>query len=761
MTQLVPTREQATRIVRQAPAPTRSQAGSGSGLTGRDLVRILRKRIWLIVISVVVCLAIAAIGTMLWLFYAPLYTATALLGVTPPQVSELNPQGGTASPQYLQRLTVDRAQMASRPEVLEMAASNRDLQFTPELQRTAYYRRNKDIIVDKLSQDVSFAPLTDANLIRVSMTGRAADLCSTVVNAVAIAAEEDGKNRTIRRYEEDINKLQARLVEEQRALDELEEAQARLPVLVRPGESPRMLELRRRQTLVQQRMADLGQQIAEIRAAQQHAETAKLVAQEHSVEEYVELPEVQFAAQNDPLVSSLRSDLLRLRTELDNVRQKFGPDHIAVKNLEMRVQATAEQLRARELQVARMMKQDRIAAPENYAQQHEQLMREQDRLEAEAADIEEMLAAEMQRIEEQRGRNQTQWQEALSQQRQHDREERILRERCNRIENRLLELQLLTKGEPPLRVVSAAWTPDDPSWPKWSVMLPLGAVLGLLIGVGLAVMLELIDTSIKNPADMSRRMDLPLLGMVPHAEDLADEIADMRLAFLDAPDSLVDEAFRQIRTGLLFSGPASERRSLLVTSPLPGDGRSTVALNLAASVARSGRKVLVVDANFRQPCVDDVFPDCAEEGLSSALVGRARWQDNVHQVEENFHVLQAGPLPPNPAELLGSDTMQTLIAEMQQQYDQVLFDGPPCVVVTDAQVLSTQVDGVILVVRAGANTYGVVQRTRDMIQRVGGHILGAVLNGVRVTAGGYLRKNYETYYQYHQQQQPPPELTES
>jgi capsular exopolysaccharide synthesis family protein len=168
-------------------------------------------------------------------------------------------------------------------------------------------------------------------------------------------------------------------------------------------------------------------------------------------------------------------------------------------------------------------------------------------------------------------------------------------------------------------------------------------------------------------------------------------------------------------------------------------------------MARGGRKVLVVDANFRQPAIHKLFPDCKDSGLSNVLVGQGSWRDLVSEVEPNLAVLSSGPLPPNPAELLSSEAMRQFIAEAASQYDQVVFDGAPALVVSDSIVLATLVDGVVLVVRAGANTYGIVARTRDLLHRVGAHLLGVALNGVRATAGGYLRKSYETFYDYHEQ----------
>ena len=281
--------------------------------------------------------------------------------------------------------------------------------------------------------------------------------------------------------------------------------------------------------------------------------------------------------------------------------------------------------------------------------------------------------------------------------------------------------------------------------------------MGLLLGMALAFGLEFLDTSIKTPADITGQVDLAILGTVPHTEDLEEEVEDVRTSVLDNSSSLMARAFRQIRTYLLFSAPVERRRSVLITSALPEDGRTTVTMNLAGSIVLSGHKVLVIDANLRQPTISRLFGNDDEkprkQGLSNVLVGRMPWQDTIKEIRPNLHLMPSGPLTPNPGELLGSDRMREILAEMVEQYDQVLLDGPPALVVTDAAILSTVVDGVILVVRAGVNTHGIVQRTKSIFSCINAHILGAVLNGMRITAGGYLRKNYSTFYEYEEQGQ--------
>jgi len=448
-------------------------------------------------------------------------------------------------------------------------------------------------------------------------------------------------------------------------------------------------------------------------------------------------PEVLRALEMDPVLNMLRNTELQLQLQRENEDQKFGSEHRSVKATETRLTAVKAELVAREKMLTQraldLIRSDRRATAASITAQMLDVQQRFDEVNAGLRDLEQNLT----RIE----------QFAL--------EEDSLDKRIRRYEDQLVDLRLLAQREKQVELWIPATKPREIDMPKWTIMIPLGAILGIALGLGLAFLLEFVDASIKSPSDISRRVDLPLLGMIPHTDDLDDKIEDMRLAFMTHPNSLVSEAFRQIRTCLLFSGPSSQRRSLLVTSPLPEDGRTTVALNLAGSIAQGGRKVLVVDANFRQPAIRKLFPRCPEGGLSNALVGQANWKDLVYDVQPNLQVMPAGMLPPNPADLLGSDEMRRLIAELCEQYDEVIIDGAPCLVVTDSVVLSTLVDGVVLTVRAGSNTHGVVQRTRDILFRVGAHIVGVALNGVRATAGGYLRKNYETFNEYHAQAQLP------
>jgi len=733
MTQL-PIQERSPQIVRSGAA---AQAGvgpsmqEGPGLTGRDAVRILRKRMWLIILSLVITTAVAAGTTVVWLVYAPFYTAEAYLQVNPPKASELTETAHQPTKQVMDRLTRSYAQLVKSDSVLNNAVRE------PGISRTAWYRKqDPSEVVQELDEQLKVSPVPDTFFIRVWMTDPAGSdqeraQLADIVNTVCDAFVRDNTAAAQKDRREQLDRIGSTLKERQRELDDVRTLMGQS----RPEDIPNIDERRnvlsiQLQVLARERVEREG----ELVEAQSALDTVLAQQARGNLEQS---PAVQYAVDSDPTLQSLKNAEVNFKTELDDAKEKFGPDHRRVQTIRNRLDSIRRQIGEKEEQLVAeagsALIQSRQADAEIYRERLAQVQERYEELTAQLHDAQANLA-EL---------------KALAAQ------EEGLQERIKQLQQAEMDLSLLARGEEPVVLRSPATKPRRPSAPRWRVMLPLGIFGGLAIGLGLAFVLEFIDTSVKSPRDITRRVDLPVLGMVPHLEDLDEEIADLRLTFLSNPHSLIGESFRQIRTCLLFSGPPAGRRSLLVTSPMPEDGRSTVALNLAGAMASAGRRVLVVDSNFRQPIIRHLFPEVPEQGLSSALTGQANWRDLVCEVHENLHVISAGMLPPNPAELLGSEQMRTIISEMTDQFEQVIFDGAPCLVVSDSSVLSTVVDGVILVVRAGANTYGIVERTRDMVARVGAHILGVVVNAARVTAGGYYRRSYETFYEYHEQQRLP------
>ncbi len=731
---VIPTRDRPPQVMRTAPGVVRKGPGmpAATGLTGRDILRILRKRKWLIILLVGIFTAISIISTALWLQYSPFYTAEALISVRQPMGETL--RGGANRPistDIVNQMTRTQAQLIKGEPTLADVARRDDVRGT------AWYSRiGPQNVLQELVDEIQVAPIRDTNLIRVYMSGVARNPTerselALIINAVCIEAirsvvsvAKQGRQSHIEELQTESRNLATQLARIRRDI-----------AAALPTDSPKISEFRTVLSIKFQALEnqvtrlelDLAQAKAMLQSLREQSRRGTLSSQ----------PQVMMIVDNDQILRSLRIAEVNLETQRKSLLRKFMPKHQTVMDLETRLASVRNQIVEREKTVTK----DAITSLVEMRQN------EVDSLTAQLAEVRDRLAntnASLKRV-----------QETLARVDQLRAQEDALVSQIDRIDQRETELRIAVRREEPILLARSATEPREPSMPKWSIMVPVGVMLGLLIGLSLAFLLEFIDTSIKGPADLTKRMDLPLLGVVPHTDDLEETIDDIRLAFATNPNSLIGEAFRQIRTCLMFSGPAEQRRSLLITSPSPEDGRGTVTMNLAAAMSSGGRNVLVVDANFRQPTVRELYPDCPEGGLSSALTGQADWRDLVRQVEPNLSVMTAGPLPPNPAELLGSEQMQTLVSEMVAQYDQVVFNGAPCLVVSDAAVLSTMIDAVILVVRAGVNTSGIVQRTRIMLDRVGARILGVVLNGMRATAGGYLRKNYDTFYEYHEQRKLP------
>jgi capsular exopolysaccharide synthesis family protein len=240
-----------------------------------------------------------------------------------------------------------------------------------------------------------------------------------------------------------------------------------------------------------------------------------------------------------------------------------------------------------------------------------------------------------------------------------------------------------------------------------------------------------------------------VLGTIPTVDDDEVEIERVETASIDAPHSITAEAFRNLRANLFFSAPAEQQGVVLVTSPSGGNGKTVVASNLAISIALSGRRVLLIDANFRRPGLARVFPNVRPEGLSNILIGQNRLADlAVSTNVPGLDVLGSGPTPPNPAELLGSSYLRDVIVDARSQYDQVIIDGPPVLLVSDAMVLAGAVDGVLMVCQYRSTSRGAFQRTQSQLEAMNARVFGAVLNMVETRAGGYFRKIYREFYEY-------------
>ena len=281
---------------------------------------------------------------------------------------------------------------------------------------------------------------------------------------------------------------------------------------------------------------------------------------------------------------------------------------------------------------------------------------------------------------------------------------------------------------------------DQPIRPRKTMNTALAGVVGGMLAMGVAFLVEYLDDTVKTPEDISRALGLDTLGVIGKLAKGTEE-----LVAVARPLSPVSEAFRVLRTNIRFSSVDKPIRTLLVTSAGPTEGKSTTAANLAAVMAQAGLKVIVVDADLRRPRLHQMFGIHPRGGLTGSLLeGTMDGRLQPSQIE-GLAVLPAGDRPPNPSELLGSRRLRELLGLLTQHVDVVVIDSPPVLPVTDAAVLAQNVDGVLLVVDAGETRRGIAQHAVESLRQVGANVIGVVLNRVSTGKGGYY--HYQEYYE--------------
>jgi polysaccharide biosynthesis transport protein len=286
-----------------------------------------------------------------------------------------------------------------------------------------------------------------------------------------------------------------------------------------------------------------------------------------------------------------------------------------------------------------------------------------------------------------------------------------------------------------LSIVDPAEVPGLPSFPNYPIALAVALLLGLLLGIGLAFLRQSMDVSVTLPIDVERAVHSPVLAFLPlfSAKTAELTVSSNGSALLSQPDSPLAEAFRVLRTALIMSSPAEPGKVLLITSPLGSDGKTTIVYSLGIALAQQGSRVLLIDGDLRHADLHHYFGIANQNGLSDALENRENTvKDRLqsHSSVENFFLLPAGARPGLPSELFSGSTLDQLIAEMRKRFDWILIDSPPVLPVADAAVLSTKVDAVLPVVRAGITSRADLQSMNQLLERTGAPIVGYVLNGV-------------------------------
>jgi succinoglycan biosynthesis transport protein ExoP len=485
-----------------------------------------------------------------------------------------------------------------------------------------------------------------------------------------------------------------------------------------------------KQDITTQKLADLSKAVTEAQTVLAEKEALYRMAVSGNVDA---IP----AARDNAVIQ----DLLKRKTELDesyaDAVNQYGPNYPKVK----RLMAQKEELE-QDLEKARKTILDSVDQEFNTSRQRVQLLQEAlDKQKADANDLAEKLV-QYHILKHDAESNKTLYDGLLQK----------------------LKEAGITAGlrSSNIRVVDPALAPVSPSRPQKARNILLAILVGLVGGVGLALFREYLDNTVKSPDDIEALTGLPSLAVVPalpglnghhkrfspfSREALPEAASAPRvelLAFVQ-PKSQISEAFRALRTSLLLSQAEHPPQVILVTSALPREGKTTAAVNLAVTLAQLGDRTLLMDSDLRKPGVRRVLNLTVgkEGGLSSYLAGVMALDDVIipHPTIKNLDALTTGPVPPSPADLLSSHRMREALVELRRRYKFIVIDSPPILAATDAVILSSLTDGVLLVVRSGETPKEAFTRTRDLLGAVKSRLLGVVLNAVDSNAPDY-------YYSY-------------
>lgn len=709
-------------------------AAAGGGFGPADLLRIIKQRKLVIIFSFIGLYAIAVAATLITLFFFPLYATESYLELRPPPDRAFAIADAILRPDEMHSILETEARKLKQVGLLQQVVA------LPEFKQTAFYKSyDNDAMkcVFDLQKLVSAAPLPDTQLIRVAFSASKADEAQLIVKRLI--------ERYSDQYRTDVSdRERGRVANLKTTKTKIEEdLRAKRTDLAAFRQKSDISQLDTQRTVLIQHVSDLRAQLSQL-AGQIADQQAQLQQFEGlRIQDIPVSAEMKLIIENDPVLRYYRQQVEALDIELKASSGYIGENHRQYQILKSRRDGFMQQESSKREELIDDLRSRNL---ETLKQAIARLQVQQLELQRELEDAETK--------QRELDQDQEQFNNLLK-------DEKLLENQIEELGKDVMEAEhaLSSGGGMRMNVAQEATKPVSPSRPDLVLWLAGGFVVSLLGAVGVGFLRELTDSAVRTPLDVARHGHLSVLGWVPHVDEDEADIDDIEHAVRKAPASLVAECFRQIRTTLQYSGPLTTQRSLLVTSARPGDGKTSVAVNLAVTLARGSQRVLLIDCNFRRPGLRAMFERTRPEGLSNVLVGEGRLQEFATTTEvPNLDVLTSGRMPANPSELLGSTYMVELLKDAMSRYDRVILDGPPVLLISDALVLATMVDGVIVVARAVTNTKGTLRRAREQLDKVGGHVIGAVLNGVEARPGGYFRQQYREFYDYTSDETIPPEL---
>ena len=594
---------------------------------------------------------------------------------------------------------------------------------------------------DQVAAGIRVEPVEETALVRVSYVGTDPALTQTIANGIGDSFIDANIERKSERVREATRFLRTEIEKLQQEIDagerQVQTSGASRDIFSDDGDN-----------LVLTRLESLNRSYLDAQSKRIAAESNYQSVRSSAAGSVAEVA-------SDPVISGLRGDLNRLEREYEQKRASFKPAHPEMERLANQIEGARKSLSD--------VTQQRLAG-----------IREEARKEYEDALTRERQIE--QELEQQKSRALALNIDAvdyLAQRTNLSSKKQLLHELTQRLNETEVSARLEGADSSNIHLIETATQPGTPHNAGLRTKMKRSIPLGLVMGIGAIFFLEYMDRSVKSPEELEKLTQLPVLGVIPAARGKtekelygygnhyarsgasapvepaapSDEELSMDIVAHTHPRSPITESYRALRTSLLLSS-AGKLQSILVTSSVPREGKSTTAANLAIVLAQMGKRVVVVDADLRKPRIRQIFGGSGRKGLVEYLANQAEETEIIESSSvPQLSFIASGPIPPNPAELLSSPRMTTLLENLRGRFDYVIVDSPPVLAVADAIIIGNQVDGLVLCAHGGRTPREVIQRASARLRQAGSHTLGSVLNNLEER---HRRDRYSShYYEYY------------
>jgi exopolysaccharide transport family protein len=721
--------------------------------TLHEYLRVLIKRKWTVLACAAGIFAVVAIAT---LRMTPVYEASGSVAVNKPDQGLLNfKDSPTVNVDYYDPTDLDTEVRVLQSDQLALLVIRQlNLDKRPEFGGSPATKPTNTLTVDPLQSDstqtsellggfkggLHVAAIPNSRIIEIHYRSTDPQTAASIVNTLANVYVEQNFKTKFESTMQTADWLSKQLVDLQMKVESSQEK------LVRYQKAHDILGLDEKQNITTQKLDELNKELTSAESDRMSKESLYKLAQSGNIEALSAAPVAGAAAGTNAgstgstLLDSLRSRQADLKIQIAELSTQFGPAYPKVAQLNNQLKEVEAEIQTESHKTADRLHNQYLAALARENMLHEALNRQK----GEANQLNES-AIEYNLLKRDVETNRTLYEGLLE-----------------RLKEAGITAGLRSSN---VKIVNAARVPVGPSEPNVPRNLAFGLLLGLTSGIGLAFLLENLDNTVRTPEQAQVISLLPTLGMVPNgSRPLNGQIQTksilpvstassevVELVTQHRPQSQMAESYRAIRTSLLLSSLGGPPKVILVTSALPQEGKTTTSINISIVLAQKGVRVLLVDADMRRPSVHKNLGMASHTGLSNVLTSNATLEQAIVRspIHPNLFILPAGPPPPNPAELLASADMGDLVQDLRGLYEHVVIDTPPTLSVTDAVVLSTRADSVVLVIRSGQTTKAALRRARDLLAQVNAKVTGVLLNAVDLASPDYYYYEYQGKYGSH------------